>query len=591
MLSIRLFWKLFIAFAGLCLFLCLLLGWIVSSWLETQYLEQVDRRIRDAALLVRSEIGDELPASPVDALQAKMRQLGETTRLRFTLISMDGTVIADSERADVTEVAEMANHRDRPEVAGARTHGESPARRTSATIGEDYLYFATRVDANDRPIGVVRAAISASQVREQLSASRQRLWGLAFAIYLTIVALAYWILSSIVEPIETLTATAASIAAGDYQHRVYVPSHDEFGVLAQTLNRLSQDLNQRMTQLGQSHERHSTVLGGMIEGVIAVDTRQRIVLSNRAAGRLFEFSPHSAEGRPLLEVVRNHALEQAVTAALSSGEPQRLEVRREGSEKLVTDIHVTPLPGRPCPGVVLVMHDTTELRRLESLRRDLVANVSHELKTPLTSIKACAETLRNGALSDPDACHRFLGRIEEESNRLHQLILDMLSLARIEAGQQTFEITAVDVASVVEACAEMHRHLAESKRLTLALDPPTTPCQVRADREALREILDNLVDNAIKYTPEGGHVTLRWRNGEKTTRLEVQDTGIGIGEEHRKRVFERFYRVDKARSRELGGTGLGLSIVKHLAQSFGGRVDVHSEPGKGSRFVVELPSA
>jgi two-component system, OmpR family, phosphate regulon sensor histidine kinase PhoR len=591
MLSIRLFWKLFLACAGLSLILCLVIGAVVSSWLETQLIEHVDRRIRDAAMLARSQLGRDLPSAPNESLQQRVRQLGEDTRLRFTLIAADGKVLADSGKATVAEVNEMENHRDRPEVAGARVHGESPTRRLSATMGEPFMYFAVRNDSENGPPGVVRCAITTAQVQAQVTGLRRRMWGLVLALYLGILALAYWILGKIVEPIETLTATAASIAAGDYQHRVYVPSHDEFGLLAQTFNRLSQDLNQRMTQLGQSHERHSTVLGGMIEGVIAVDSRQRIVLANRAAGRLFEFAPAAAEGRPLLEVVRNHALDQAVNASLTNGQPQRLEVRREGSEKQITDIHVSPLPGRPCPGVVLVMHDTTELRRLESLRRDFVANVSHELKTPLTSIKACAETLRNGALADADATQRFLGRIEEESDRLHHLILDMLSLARIESGQQAFEITTVEVGASVNVCLQSHRLVADSKQLTLVADSPAEPCRVRADREALREILDNLVDNAIKYTPAGGHVTIRWRPGDGVTRIEVEDTGIGIGDEHRKRVFERFYRVDKARSRELGGTGLGLSIVKHLVQSFGGKVEVESQQGKGSRFVVELPAA
>jgi two-component system, OmpR family, phosphate regulon sensor histidine kinase PhoR len=403
--------------------------------------------------------------------------------------------------------------------------------------------------------------------------------------------LSYWTVSHIVRPVAALTEAAAAIAAGDYQHRVYVPNRDELGALAQSFNRISQELAARMTRLGQSHEQHSTVLGGMIEGVIAVDARQRIVLANKAAGRLFDFRAANAEGRPLLEVVRNHALDQAVSEALAARVPQRLEIGRDGTDKLRTDVHVTPLPGEPCPGVVLVIHDTTELRRLESLRRDFVANVSHELKTPLSSIKACAETLRNGALADPQASERFLGRIEEQSDRLHHLILDLLSLARIESGQQTFDISAVGVAEVANACIEAHRQAAEAKNIQLSAVPWPEDCRVRADREGLREILDNLVDNAIKYTPQGGTVKLQWRIDGDGASIDVVDTGIGIHASEQPRVFERFYRVDKARSRELGGTGLGLAIVKHLVQSFGGKVSVESEPGKGSRFRVELPRA
>ena len=340
-----------------------------------------------------------------------------------------------------------------------------------------------------------------------------------------------------------------------------------------------QEIDARLTQLTASHERQATVLGGMIEGVIAVDRRERVLFANAAAGRLFDFRPTLVEGRPLLEVVRNHTLEEAVSAALATRQPQRLETTQESGDKMSVAIQATPLPGEPCPGVVIVMHETTELRRLESLRRDFVANVSHELKTPLSSIKAYAETLRNGALDDRQASVTFVERIMEQSDRLHHLILDMLSLARIESAQQVFEIVPVPVQEAVDECFANHRPAAESKRITLAAEPQHSGCLVRADKEGLREILDNLVDNAIKYTPEDGRVTVRWRatSDGKMASIEVEDTGIGIPAEELSRVFERFYRVDKARSRELGGTGLGLAIVKHLAQSFGGGVSATSE--------------
>jgi two-component system phosphate regulon sensor histidine kinase PhoR len=238
-----------------------------------------------------------------------------------------------------------------------------------------------------------------------------------------------------------------------------------------------------------------------------------------------------------------------------------------------------------------VMLDTTELRRLESLRRDFVANVSHELKTPLSSIKAYAETLRNGALADKEAAVKFVERIQEQADRLHNLIIDMLSLARIESAQEVFNIEPVAVNEVVESCLAAQRPAAQAKRIELRVEPADAPCSVRADREGLREILDNLVDNAIKYTGDGGSVIVRWRLRESEAAIEVEDTGIGIGQDDLSRVFERFYRVDKARSREMGGTGLGLAIVKHLAQSFGGGVSAKSVPGEGSAFTVTLPLA
>jgi two-component system phosphate regulon sensor histidine kinase PhoR len=434
-------------------------------------------------------------------------------------------------------------------------------------------------------------------------------WGIAIVIGLILFGLAYWSVSHFVLPIQSLSRATEAIAAGDYEHRVYVPNRDELGRMAGTLNRMREELAGRMTQLNRSHDRQSTVLDGMIEGVIAVDARQRVVLANPAAGRLFGFRPPTAEGRPLLEIIRNHALHEAITTTLANRTAQRLQttssIQHPASTIQHVDIHIQPLPGEPCPGVVLVMHDTTELRRLESLRRDFMANVSHELKTPLSSIKAYTETLQNGAVNDAETRDRFLQRIEEQSERLHHLIMDMLMLARIESDQQAFEIAAVDVASIAQSCIENRRSAAEAKRIALDIAPNQPACRVQADLEGLREILDNLIDNAIKYTPEGGSVAVSWnptpdtrseiRRGEHLTpsslRISVHDTGIGIKPDDQRRVFERFYRVDKARSRELGGTGLGLAIVKHLAQSFGGSVSVDSEPGKGSTFTVELPQA
>lgn len=450
--------------------------------------------------------------------------------------------------------------------------------------------------------GLILSSWLQGQVADPV-AVRHWIWGLVAMESVCVLALCYWIIGHITLPVASLKKAADAIATGDYQHRVYVPSRDELGTLAATLNRMSQELGARMSQLSQTAARQSTVLGGMIEGVIAVDARQRIVLANEAAGRLFEFRPPDVEGRPLLEVVRNHALHEAVTTGLTTSKSQRIETRRTGAQKFCVDIHVQPLPGEPCPGVVLVFHDTTELRRLESMRRDFVANVSHELKTPLSSIKAYTETLRNGANADPETSQRFLARIEEQADRLHHLILDMLMLARIESDHQAFEIVSVDVAEAVRACIDDQRPAAEAKRITVTAQPndtsTDTPCLVRADREGLREILDNLVDNAIKYTPEGGTVTIAWMNKDQspsppppapTILLTITDTGIGIKPQDQERVFERFYRVDKARSRELGGTGLGLSIVKHLVQAFNGKVAVQSTPGQGSTFTVELPA-
>jgi two-component system phosphate regulon sensor histidine kinase PhoR len=582
---------LLLACAGLNLAAAVLFGFAISRWQAKQLDRQVDRELRAAALLVRSEMAEQMTAGRSDELQRRVRQLGAAGEIRFTLLGIDGTVLADSEKAAIDDANVLENMRSRPEVQEALAHGEGETPRTRAAGQAPYHYFALRVDVDEKPIGIVRAGRSPASIGAQAAEASRLIWGLVGSIFLCVFVLSAWIAGQVMRPLATLGEAAAAIAQGDYQHRAYVPNRDELGALAQMWNRIGQELHQRLTQLSQSHDRHAAALGGMIEGVIAVDERQRIVLANKAAGRLLDFRPAAVEGRPLLEVVRSHAIDQAVSAAIATRTAQRIELGQEGVDRLVADVHVAPLPGDPCPGVVLVIHDTGELRRLESLRRDFIANVSHELKTPLSAIRACAETLRDGALDDRDAGQRFLARIEEQSDRLHRLILDMLSLARIESGQQAFEIEPVDVGEVAMACADSHRRAAEAKRIHLAIEPDLPYCRVQADREGLREILDNLVDNAVKYTPEGGSIWLRWRVNGRLAQIDVADTGIGIGEKDRRRVFERFYRVDRARSRELGGTGLGLAIVKHLAQSFGGSVGVESERGQGSTFSVELPLA
>jgi two-component system phosphate regulon sensor histidine kinase PhoR len=249
------------------------------------------------------------------------------------------------------------------------------------------------------------------------------------------------------------------------------------------------------------------------------------------------------------------------------------------------------LPDEPCPGVVVVLYDVTELRRLESIRREFVANVSHELKTPLSSIKANAETLRMDAIHDAEHNEQFVARIEEQADRLHQLIQDLAHLARVESGREAFDIRAVTLSEVIERCAAVHRKRAQAKRLAFVIEPFPLAMLVRADESGLETILDNLISNAIQYTQEGGRVTVRHRAEGGQVVLEVEDTGAGISPGDQERIFERFYRGDNARSRELGGTGLGLAIVKHLAQAFGGSVSVTSNLGKGSVFRVHLPLA
>ena len=589
MWSSRLFWKLFVSYTVLNLAASVTFVVIVSGWQEDQIINHISHRLRDSAALVRSDVLDLMSEGRSDQLQARIRRLGDEIDTRITLVATDGEVLADSEQIGEFDVAKMENHKDRLELVQAASFGYGTSERTSPTLGEPMLYVALRADRQGQPAGLVRTALPMTEVRAQVTAIQNLIWLVASLVSLAVVALTYFVAARIVHPIITLTSSAESIAAGDYQHRVFMNPTDELGTLADAFNHMSEQLEARESQLRESGGRLSTVLEGMVEGVIALDDRERIVLANGAAGRLLAFSPSEAQGRPLLEVVRNHAIHELQSTSQSVEQSRRVEIELGDESKRTLAADATFLSGESSARCIIVLQDVTELRRLETMRQEFVANVSHELKTPLSSIKAYAETLLGGAIDDQQNNTRFVQRIEEQAERLHELILDMLSLARIESGRQAFDIAPVDVTGIVESCLGACEAAADSNGIHLATSEAVPDLQARADEEGVRQILNNLIDNAIKYTPEGGEVVVSASRDGSMALIEVRDTGIGIAAEHLPRVFERFYRVDKARSRELGGTGLGLSIVKHLTQSFGGSVDVESRPGEGTAFTVRLP--
>lgn len=590
MWSSRLFWKLFLVYAGLNIASAIVFVLIVSGRQQTQIVEQVQQRLHDSAVIMRSSLDDTFQQGFSEELQKKIRNLGAETGTRLTLIDMDGTVIADSDQDSLELVRAMENHKNRVEVIQAISTGSGTSERISPTLSERMLYYAVLFEENGQPAGVVRVAITMEKIQEEVSAVEQLIWSIALLVSLTVMIITYWIVARMIRPLTILTNAAESIADGDYDQKLYFSQQDELGILAQSFNHMSQEMAERIGQLQASGDRLSTVLEGMVEGVIATNERQHVLFANESAGRLLFFSPEEAQGKPLFESVRNHQLQKAVTEVLSSLEPQRIEVALESTSDRILGVTTTPLPGDPCPGLVIVLFDMTELRRLESLRQEFVANVSHELKTPLSSIKAYTETLIRGAMDDPEISQTFLHRIEEQADRLHELIMDLISLASIESGNQVFDIMSIDVKPFVDSCLVDHQKIAESKNIELLIEEKMLGIKVKADEEGLHQILGNLINNAIKYTPEQGKITIRWEyEDSETVLLQVQDTGIGIEEKYQSRLFERFFRVDKARSRELGGTGLGLSIVKHLVQSFNGTIGVSSKVGEGSTFSVRLP--
>jgi two-component system phosphate regulon sensor histidine kinase PhoR len=615
----RTFWRLFGWQAALLVAAVGLLGLVIYQRVERYHLEHVEDRLRARALILSKSLPWQQGELPED-LQDRIRALRDKLDTRLTVIDAAGNVRADSDKNHEG----MVNHRDRPEIREARhsPSGFGASTRFSDTLAESMRYVALRVD---RPRGdpvFVRVALSLDQVGRELADLRRLIWTAVVLTALGAMAVAFWLARRITRPLADLTRGAERVAAGGYGHKVFVGGHDELGILSRTFNHMSERLAEQFAQLDADRQQLRAILSGMVEGVVALDAEQRVLFANDRAVQLLQLDGQPVVGRKLWEVSRRRALQKVVRRALTDVETCQEELTWEGQPPRNLTVHATRLQGTPARGAVLVLHDTSELRRLERLRQEFVANVSHELKTPLSVIQACVETLLDGAVEDPAHRGGFLEQIADQANRLHSLILDLISLGRIESGAEAFAFEPVPLAETVAACLERHRARAEGKGQTLEAAPPSADKETRrggdketetadaacslspclplslspchsvvawADQEAVGQIIDNLVDNALKYTPAGGRIRVHWRAEGDQVVLEVEDTGIGIPERDLPRIFERFYRVDKARSRELGGTGLGLSIVKHLVQALHGSVRATSRLGEGTTFHVRLP--
>jgi two-component system phosphate regulon sensor histidine kinase PhoR len=596
MLSSQLFWRVLAVYAALIVGTGLAFGGILSARYRSLFHEQARQSVKEQARMLQALVEAHPERTPdgqlPEPLQTLLNRLAKVGSRRGLIFSEAGVPLWDSQPTapavltadDVPrELASLAEQDDVATLADA--------------AGEEGLCFVLHFGVAPQPTGYVWVGQSLQQLTVELAARDYRLWCAAAAIGLVALGVTYLIVGRIIGPLETLTQAAQQIAAGDLSPEVQVQSRNEIGTLATAFRSMSQqlsgrihDLQEQRSHLEQSHARLETVLGAMLEGVMAVDAEERILFANNAAIRLLDLKPTMMVGQRIWEAVRHAQLEDLVHQALSGEQPPRLEFDVARTQCTVA-VTVSPLPGQPVPGAVMVLHDVTELRRLESLRREFVQNVSHELKTPLSSITAYADTLLEGALEDPDSNRHFVQRIAEQSDRLHLLILDLLALGQMEAEEAAYEVQPIDVSRIAVASVDAHQGVARAKQIALITEGATGPLLGLGEDDGLRTILDNLLDNAINYTPEGGRVTVRWRRMADAVVIDVADTGVGIAREHQTRIFERFYRIDKARSRELGGTGLGLSIVKHLCQVFGGTVKVSSQLGQGSTFTVRLKAA
>jgi len=547
----------------------------------------LDEMSREAALVVEAVSATPPDLPTMDALADRM---GAALVSRVTIIEPGGRVSGES-GVPLAELAAVENHGSRPEVLEATANGTGRAIRWSTTVRRRMLYVA-KFSPDGR---VVRVARSMEQVDSATSAARRAVLGFGLAAALFSAVLATTVSGALARPIRAVTEAARAMASGDLSRRITMRRSDELGDLADALNDLAASFARTIDEVTEERNRLAAVLAGMVEGVLVVDASGRVVLMNPSLREILDIQS-DASGRTVLEAVRSPDLHEAVSAVLGGGAPLARVLTLPGSSARpdgarTIEARFSVLRGERAEqriaGLVAVFHDITDLKRLEQVRKDFVANASHELKTPVAAILGASETLIDGAANDPVAGPRFLDVIGRHAARLAALVDDLLDLSRLEAraGEAMSEVHPADALS---RAAAAFKESAAAKRIELRIVPVKEGPGVRGDTALMDRALTNLVQNAVRYTPAGGTVILRAVRQDGAVRFEVEDTGIGIPPQALARIFERFYRVDPARSRELGGTGLGLAIVKHAVEAMGGTVAVRSVPDHGSTFSFTL---
>ncbi|HXX15303.1 MAG TPA: ATP-binding protein [Candidatus Eremiobacteraceae bacterium] len=585
----RLFGKLALTFLALLLSVLLAVDFLAERALRNSYENDTFHELEALARLMSLHplpLSSPSPQTPeqIAALNTWVAA-NASSGTRVTIIAADGRVLADS----LSETSTMENHAQRPEFQEALTTGEGRATRRSVSVGSYFLYYAVRQDLPGGTPIVLRLALPLAGFSDQLWSFRRNLWLWSLLIYLCAGAVAMLMSRSYTDRVERLRQFSRRVAEGDFRPLPSDGTGDSLEALGASLNQTAARLDRTIRTLTEERNLSAAILGSMVEGVAVVNANEHLAFANPGFASVLGLDVPPVAGSSLLEVVRQTELIAAVRRVLA-GEPRvEAEIVIGTLRQHYFAVTVASVRAGETSGAVIVLHDITDLRKLERVRRDFVANVSHEFRTPLTAIQGFAETLIGGAIDDSQNRGRFLAIILEHSRRLARLTEDLLRLSQMDAEQLELEIRAVSVPQLVESCYEPAQRRAAEKDLHLSLNLPSQLPDVAADNRRLQEVLQNLLDNAIQYTLPGGKIVLSAEARGDEVIFTVADTGIGIPQADQPRIFERFYRVDVARSREAGGTGLGLSIAKHLVEAQGGRIWVESEVGVGSKFHFSVP--
>ncbi|MEM6454507.1 MAG: ATP-binding protein [Acidobacteriota bacterium] len=636
---IQLIHRLFAVYAAVIVVCAILISNVTGARLAADLRATVDAQLDQATLLLRDTVGfvnasvrrtpSDQDAGLPDAaneiaremLRLRLADHSHATKLSLTVYDAAGTVIASAHPRDGAARADAAADRAvgemLPELIDARDVGHGTITRTEpgAPDPRPTRYVARPMRTDDGLlVGYVRAGRDLGASRTRIAQLQTMTWGGALVMTALALLLGVHLMRRMTRPLMGLVDAAMTLRrsggalTGEMGH-----NEDEFGTLAMTFNAMNRRLKETLERLAADRNQLNAILASMAEGVVAVDRDERIVHMNAGARRMLRLEHatfDSVVDRPLWEIVRIPAVAEILHETMFDDAAQHREVVLRGRPDRVIDVTASPLPAS-VGGAVLVLEDITQLRQLETMRQDFVANVSHELKTPVTAIRGFVETLLDDDAVPPAMQQRFLTRARDQAIRMGNLVSDLLVLARLDAEEMVAERETIDARLPVADSVQMVQPAAEAKAIAIHLDLPETPLWLTSDEEALRQAVTNLIDNAIKYTPRGSAVwvaagacvpsmadamasasaaaddTKPRPIGEIA--ITVRDNGPGIAHRHQERIFERFYRIDKARSREVGGTGLGLAIVKHVARTLGGRVDLDSAPGRGSTFRIVLP--
>jgi two-component system phosphate regulon sensor histidine kinase PhoR len=578
-------WRITIWFVLLVIVIMSILGAYLTSSVRGKQLDnlctQLENEARITAEASRPIFSGEEAGNDLDALA---KQLGNQIDTRITIIALDGTVLGDS----VEDPKMMENHATRPEIQDALASGIGESTRYSTTLGEKMMYVAVPITDHDEIIGITRVALPLTQVQSSVNTVIVIII-IAIAIAVILVVLAAWFITRVTtRPIRELTRASREIASGEFGRTISVSTKDESGQLAHAFSEMSSKLKEMLAAISDDKARLAGILDNMADGVLLTDTEGDIVLTNNAARTLLNIGVKDTEGKPLIEVVREFEFNEILNTCLKTGKEQIAQFEAGISKRFLRVIAIPYANNRP-GGALLLIQDLTEVRSLQTMRRELVGNISHEFRTPLAGIKTMVETLQDIAAEDKEATKDFLSRIEVEVDRMTQLVAELTELSRIETGKAELELEPVEVNSLVEEAVAQLKPQAERQNLSvetsLARDFPAIP----ADRERLRQVMVNLIHNAIKFNHPGGNIKITTKSSEKMVTVEVSDTGIGIAKNDLPHIFERFYKADKSRSGQ--GSGIGLAIAKHVIESHGGEIKARSEEGKGTTFSISLPLA